>query len=253
MNDIILVYKKVGQTPLQAIDQLRIDQPELANESITYAGRLDPMAEGLLILLKGEALQEKNKYLHLDKTYRATIMFGFYTDTFDILGLADQRFDRLVRTAEVAEIVNSFVGEHEFILPAFSSPPVNGKPLFQWARENRLNEIELPKRKFNIYNIEQGGCINMAWPEVETYIQQSISSVIGDFRQQEILARWAEVFAAIPHNQPLQTITLTIHCASGTYIRSLANELGKQLGIGAILLKLIRTKVGQFSVTDISS
>ena len=87
MKCILNIYKKTGETPLETINRLRADKPEYQNAKITYAGRLDPLAKGALILLAGDAVYEKEKYLKLDKEYEAEILFGFETDTYDILGL----------------------------------------------------------------------------------------------------------------------------------------------------------------------
>ena len=77
MKNIINIYKKAGETPLEAINRLRSRRPEYQDVKITYAGRLDPLAEGVLILLAGDAVYEKEKYLKLDKEYEAEILFGF--------------------------------------------------------------------------------------------------------------------------------------------------------------------------------
>ena len=86
-NNIFNVFKPIGISPLGAIKALKEKYPELKNEKMTYAGRLDPLAEGALLILAGNAVHEKEKYLKLDKEYEGEILFGFTTDTYDILGL----------------------------------------------------------------------------------------------------------------------------------------------------------------------
>ena len=88
MNKILNIYKPVGISPLDAIKTLKEKYPELKDEKMTYAGRLDPLAEGVLLILAGNAVYEKEKYLKLDKEYEAEILFGFNTDTYDIFGSA---------------------------------------------------------------------------------------------------------------------------------------------------------------------
>ena len=89
METICTVYKKRGETPLEALENLRLKENIAPEVSMTYAGRLDPMAEGLIIILVGDAFKEENKkkYLGLDKTYELEILVGFDTDTHDLLGL----------------------------------------------------------------------------------------------------------------------------------------------------------------------
>src|SRR3989338_4911372 len=86
MKGIIILNKKEGETPLAALEAFRRKNKEYANTKLTYAGRLDPMASGLLLLLAGEEIKNKEKYLNLDKEYEFEILFGFQTDTYDILG-----------------------------------------------------------------------------------------------------------------------------------------------------------------------
>lgn len=83
------LYKKVGETPLECLGRWVKQNPKYENMKMTYAGRLDPMAEGELLVLVGEECYEKEKYLGLDKEYEFDILFGFGTDTYDILGLTD--------------------------------------------------------------------------------------------------------------------------------------------------------------------
>ena len=83
----IIVYKNLGETPLECLERVRSEQGIADDIPMTYAGRLDPMAEGLLIILIGEECKNKEKYLGLDKTYEFKILVGFSTDTYDLLGM----------------------------------------------------------------------------------------------------------------------------------------------------------------------
>ncbi len=82
----LIFNKHLGETPLQALDRLRIEQPEYQKATLSYAGRLDPMAEGLLLVLVDDECKHSQDYFGFDKDYEATILFGFDTDTHDILG-----------------------------------------------------------------------------------------------------------------------------------------------------------------------
>ena len=83
MKKILNLYKEVGETPLERLERFKKDNSEYANEKMTYAGRLDPMAEGVLIVLVGEECLNKEKYLGLDKEYEFEVLFGFRTDTYE--------------------------------------------------------------------------------------------------------------------------------------------------------------------------
>src|SRR3989344_9613864 len=86
MKNIIVLNKKEGETPLEALENFRPRNKEYKDIKMTYAGRLDPMASGLLLVLVGKEIKNKEKYLALNKEYDFKILFGFATDTYDILG-----------------------------------------------------------------------------------------------------------------------------------------------------------------------
>lgn len=76
MPTTALIYKHIGETPLEALERFRREQGIAADVPMTYAGRLDPMAEGLLLILLGEECKNKEKYLGLDKEYEVEVLFG---------------------------------------------------------------------------------------------------------------------------------------------------------------------------------
>ena len=86
MKKIILLNKKEGETPLERLELFRVKNKIYKNVKMTYAGRLDPMASGLLLILAGDETKNKEKYLILEKEYEFEVLFGFSTDTYDILG-----------------------------------------------------------------------------------------------------------------------------------------------------------------------
>lgn len=87
MEPYVVLYKKVGQTPLHVLEAYKNEHPELANVPMAYAGRLDPMAEGKLLVLQGDECKVQEKYHSLDKEYEFEVLFGVSSDTADVLGL----------------------------------------------------------------------------------------------------------------------------------------------------------------------
>lgn len=249
------LYKPAGLTPLQALQELKAQQSELANTPLTYAGRLDPMAEGLLLVLAGEKVHEKEKYLGLDKLYTVTALLGFETDSYDLLGMPNMASSTptTVEKEEIQNTMNRYVGLATLPLPPFSSPPKQGKPLFWWAKRGQTETLERTTTIYAISNITCGSITSKALLE---YIATTIPKVNGDFRQLQIIKYWGELL--VPSKRVtlleqkgdpfLTTTTFTVHCSSGTYIRSLVNDLGKQINSGACVLRLIRTNIGQFSL-----
>lgn len=76
LGKVKVIYKNIGETPLEALERFRADHVEYKNEPMTYAGRLDPMASGKLIILIGEECKNKDEYLKLDKEYEVDILLG---------------------------------------------------------------------------------------------------------------------------------------------------------------------------------
>lgn len=262
MELVLNLYKNLGETPLACLERFRAEHREYEGISMTYAGRLDPMAEGLLLVLAGDEVHKKEEYLKLQKTYECEIVFGVEADTYDILGLVeDPKTTVLVQyhkggkniKKEIEKILPKFIGKQSQIYPAYSSKPVDGKPLFAHAREGSIEEDALPTHEVEIFDITIPGERQMSAEELLKNIQEKISKVSGDFRQEEIKKRWEEVLAGKTPGLPAQAgvfpaVSLTISCGSGTYIRALAHDLGKAVGCSAVLFSLKRTKIGEFKL-----
>ena len=253
-NNIFNIYKSVGISPLDAVKLLKEKYPELKGEKMTYAGRLDPLAEGVLLILAGKTVYEKEKYLKLDKEYEGEILFGFETDTYDVLGIPKSvRQPASISRTVLDGIIKKLEGEISLPLPPYSSYKIKGKPLFQWARGGKLSEIEIPIRQTKINSIKLLDFAEISGQNLMKTIKQKISLIKGDFRQEEILNRWQKM---LPKScSSIKTVTfliakVKINCSSGTYIRSIAHHLGKELKTGAVLLNLKRTKVGNFDIKD---
>ena len=247
LNNLFNVYKPIGISPLDVINLLKEKYPGLKSDKMTYAGRLDPMAEGVLLILAGKAVHEKEKYLKLDKEYGGEILFGFETDTYDILGLPKRDKQPTSRTV-LDGIIKNLEGEISLPLPPYSSYKINGKPLFQWAKEGKLDEIKIPMRQTKINSAEMLSLSEVSGEKLLKTIEQKINLIKGDFRQKEILAKWREVLNDDKNNYQVAKVKIT--CSSGTYIRSIAHHLGKELKIGSTLFNLTRTKVGYFDIKN---
>ncbi|MFQ5729908.1 MAG: hypothetical protein ACE5GN_06070 [Waddliaceae bacterium] len=244
---MINIYKPIGISPLDVIKLLKEKNPEYRDVSITYAGRLDPMAEGILLLLTGDEVYKKEEYQKLDKEYEAEILFGFQTDTYDVLGLPQLLHSNEV-VGDIEKEIKNMVGEISLPLPPYSSYKINGKPLFMWAREGKLGEIEIPTRTTQIYEAEVLDSLpagrhgyEVSEKDLLEKITEKINLVKGDFRQEEILEKWREV---LKKKNKYLVVKARFKVSSGTYIRSIAHHLG------GVLLSLTRTKVGEFDIKD---
>lgn len=247
---VVNLYKNLGETPRERLERLRMQKAHYAHEVLSYAGRLDPMAEGVLLCLVGSANKRREQYLDLSKEYTLDVLFGFSTDTYDVLGrVMDSGDPGAVRPAAIKKALNEFRGHVAQEYPPFSSKTVAGKSLFEWARGNSLGALVLPERSVLVYDISLEGVYKVAEPALLGYIESGVDKVQGDFRQDEILRLWKR---SLKQNgdRSFPCATIKVSCSSGTYMRSIAHALGKELGVPALALHILRTKVGEYSVED---
>lgn len=247
MRKIIVLNKKEGETPLLALEFFRIKNKKYKDSKMTYAGRLDPLASGLLVLLVDEEIKNKEKYLALEKEYDFEVLFGFATDTYDILGKiihsnmgAD--FGINILKEKIQENLKSFLGESLQKYPMYSSKTVKGKPLFVYAREDK--KVEIPERKIFIKKLKLEKITEIDNKKLFKNIDKRIKKVKGDFRQKEILDFWQKNLT-IKNN--FYIASFKIKCSSGTYVRSVANLLGDKLKVPALAFSIKRTKIGKWS------
>ena len=255
MKKALELYKKEGETPLETIEGFKAENPEYKDEKMTYAGRLDPMAEGVLLVLVDDECRNKEKYLGLDKEYEFEILWGFKTDTYDILGIPQPKSKQPF--LDSAESQNRFVEKLETLLeknkgkfiqkyPPYSSMTVRGKQLHQWAKEGKLDEIKIPEREIEVYNIEFLENKEIKIQNLLKNIIERIEKVKGDFRQDQIIKEWKKIFHELSDGQQKFVISKArIKCSSGTYVRGIVNELGEKLDVGAIAFSIKRTKIFQ--------
>ncbi len=255
----VVLEKPVGQTPLEAIASWKSAHPAYANLPATYAGRLDPMASGKLLILLGEECKRRGKYLGLDKEYEIEVVLGVSTDTGDALGLARLAADR-TRHAQPAPsairtALRTLIGTHTLPYPAFSSKTVAGKPLFTHALEGTLDEIAVPVHEETVYRISLLGSEEISAEELRERIGATLRTVprsdepskgIGaDFRQDAVRAQWNDLFTETGERN-FYVLTLRVTCGSGTYMRTLAERLGLALAMTAFSLSIHRTKIGRY-------
>lgn len=245
---VLNLYKQLGETPRERLERLRMQKPHYEHEVLSYAGRLDPMAEGVMLCLVGSANQRRDAYLELSKEYMLDILFGFATDTYDILGKVIETGDtETIAREPVQKGLNEFRGHIEQQYPPYSSKTVEGKSLFEWARQNALSALVMPSRTVTIHHIEVQTMYKVPEPQLLAYIEDGVARVTGDFRQEEVLALWRRHLKK-GGDREFPCATVKIECTSGTYARSIAHGLGQELGVPALALHILRTKVGDYSV-----
>lgn len=247
-GEVLNLYKHLGETPRERLERLRIQRPEYRHEVLSYAGRLDPMAEGVLLCLVGAANKRREPYLDMSKNYTLDVLFGFSTDTYDVLGRVMEKGDgSSVRRKLVEKALNEFRGTVSQEYPPFSSKTVEGKSLIEWARGGAISAMVLPRRTVTIYDISLTAMYKVDEPTLLNYIEAGVDNVQGDFRQDEIMRLWKRNLRK-EGSREFPCATIDISCSSGTYARSIAHGLGQELGTPALALHILRTKVGEYDI-----
>ncbi|HIV75738.1 MAG TPA: tRNA pseudouridine(55) synthase TruB [Candidatus Pseudogracilibacillus intestinigallinarum] len=151
MHGIIPLYKPKGMTSHDCVMKIR---RMLQTKKVGHTGTLDPSVEGVLPICVGEATKIISFLLPLHKQYIADVFLGRSTTTEDADGetVEEKTLDSVPTEEEIRQVLASFTGEIIQIPPMYSAIKVNGKKLYEYARENI--EIERPERKVMIYNIE---------------------------------------------------------------------------------------------------
>lgn len=206
MSDGFLLVDKAGAWTSH--DVVAKARRLLNQKKIGHAGTLDPMATGLLVLGVGRATRTIRYVQNASKTYVATAQFGVATDTLDADGAVLDRSPMDFCEDDLAAVVPRFVGRILQVPPMVSALKIDGRRLYDLAREGK--EIERKARPVEVHKIE-----------------------ILDFA---------------PGKYP--EVVFRVDCGSGTYIRTLADDLGRALGGHAHLTALRRTRIGDLNVDD---
>lgn len=207
MNNIIVVNKDKDYT---SRDVVNVIGKIFNTKKVGHTGTLDPLATGVLIVCMNKALKVVDLITASDKEYIAKVVLGIDTDTLDITGNIINECKTDVNVDMVKSVLNSFVGKSIQEVPKYSAVKVNGKKLYEYARNGI--DVELPKREIQIFDIE---------------LISDIDIVDG---QQEFSFR--------------------VKVSKGTYIRSLIRDIGVKIGCFACMKELTRTKQGKFSIDE---
>jgi tRNA pseudouridine55 synthase len=237
---ILMVHKNKYETMGKLLERLRVEGVLSASEKATYAGRLDPMASGLCMILSGEHRFEKEKYLGNDKVYEIKILLGVSTDTGDLLGVPVST--KRAEKESLAKLdLKKFIGKREQEFPAYSSSPVDGKPLWVWAKKGVTKKRS---KQIEVYEISAGNIEQIFSRDILDIVKDASEQVFGDFRQEEILRAWNDL-KFLKEEEKFWVLPLTVYCSSGTYMRVLAQEIGEKLcGAPALAMSIIRIKIG---------
>ncbi|MDE6127753.1 MAG: tRNA pseudouridine(55) synthase TruB, partial [Lachnospiraceae bacterium] len=169
-NGVINIYKEKGFTSHDVVAKMR---GILQQKKIGHTGTLDPEAVGVLPVCLGNATRLADMLTDRDKEYEAVMRLGVTTDTQDMSGTVLEEKPVLASAAEVEAAMESFVGGYEQVPPMYSALKINGKRLYELAREGR--EVERKPRRVSLYGIE---ILSMQLPEVSFRVSCSKGTYI---------------------------------------------------------------------------
>ncbi|MEQ1605100.1 MAG: tRNA pseudouridine(55) synthase TruB [Pyrinomonadaceae bacterium] len=214
MNGILIIDKPAGITSHDVVYRVR---RILKTKRVGHTGTLDPFATGVMVILVGQATRLA-QFLDKDvKEYEAVVRFGFETDTGDRTGSpkSGAQSPTSVNIEQVESVLESFRGEIEQVPPMYSAKKVDGKKLYELARKGET--IERKSIKATIHELDLLPSAPATYDE-STFERSSLG--------------------------------IHVSCSAGTYIRTLAEDIGRTLGTGAHLTELRRTAAGKFSISQ---
>lgn len=218
-ENLLLIDKPKGITSFDVIRRLR---SKLLGQKIGHAGTLDPLASGLLLLGVGPGTKKLANYVHLDKEYEASILLGEQRLTGDMEGkiIKEKELSHPYSEETLQAILKGLVGVQRLPVSAYSAIKKEGVPMYKRARQAErqggvIGTEELPIRDMEVYDTK--------------YI--STEPLVLDAKKRQL-------------------VKVRFHVGSGTYVRSLAEELGSRLGYPATLYDLRRTKIGEFTLEE---
>jgi tRNA pseudouridine55 synthase len=221
MEGILIIDKPAGPTSHDVIARVR---RILHERRVGHTGTLDPFATGVLVVLVGKATRLAQFLTSADKEYEAVIRMGYATDTGDITGTQSKKPSETEKTriacteGEIEIALQSLCGEINQVPPMYSAKKSEGRKLYELAR--RGEEIERQPVKVQVYTFsptKRGGQL----------LQDNADGTVD--------------------------LDVRVVCSAGTYIRTLAEDFGKLLGLGAHLAELRRTRAGDFLLKDAST
>ena len=151
MDGIVIINKPKQQTSHDIVRKAK----KILNEKVGHTGTLDPNATGVLPLLIGKGTELSKYLINHDKTYEAILQLGEKRDTGDVEGkIIEQKnvTEKSLNTENINSVFKTLIGKQEQIPPIYSALKVNGKKLYEYARENK--EVELPSRIVDIKELE---------------------------------------------------------------------------------------------------
>lgn len=201
LHGLIQINKSPGISSHAVVEEIR---HIFKMKKVGHFGTLDPLASGLLLIGLGNATKFFDFYIKKKKVYSGKIIFGYSTTTYDAEGdPTTEKKEIDLNTIDIKALLSEFTGKQMQMPPIYSAKKFKGKPMYQYARENKEDQVDIKSVPVEVYTFK-GNIVNQ------------------------------------------NTLWFRTETSSGTYIRSLAHDIGKRVGVGAYLDELVREGVGEF-------
>lgn len=241
-RDILPVWQPVG------VSTNRLSQivGEHFNTLSSHTGTLDPLAEGVVIILLGDARLKKYEYTHWPKTYVFEIVFGLATDSYDAMGFVKAKNGKYPSEKECEEVCSKFIGQYSQKVPIYSAVKVKGRKLFEWGHSGE-KPSEIPIKKGEIFLLKLLDYRKIGEKTVVENILSRLRKIKGNFRQEPIISQWEKL-----RNAPAKWVVakFEVKMTKGLYVRSLSQDICRRLKCKGFTYSIKRTKNGIYGRKD---
>lgn len=254
---MFLHYKKRFQTCLQMLGDVREQFPDLQDQIMSYAGVLDPMAEGWVPVLVGKTEnQDRVRHTQSVKEYVVQILVGVGTDSGDLMGILQEQNNQIT-IHNIQEITNNqnkinkikyeienFPETYLQKISKFANKKYKSKPLWWY----QLNEVDLPEealveREVRILDREVMGVGDVTREVLADEIGAMMEVFGTTFRMERIVPSWDEWLRNVPEGASLSLVEVRVVVSKGFFVRQWVQDLAKAVGVPLTVYSLKRTKV----------
>jgi tRNA pseudouridine(55) synthase len=235
------LFKPIGKTPLEVINDYKKNHTENSINKICYVYRLDPMACGQFLVLTNEDCYDTNKYLtKIDKTYRYKLLIGIRTNTLDCLGNIEEINNSKIEN--IQEKLNYFfsvyyTGSIVQTLPKYCGYKIKNKPLWYYANNNI--DIELPVRNVHIYRNTINSIEKIKGTELKAYVNKYLTIIKGNFPTMKYLESWN----TLENTREFTIVNIESKVSSGTFIRKICEDFGHYIHMPCMAFQIERLSI----------
>lgn len=215
----------------------------------SHTGTLDPMAEGVIIVLLGDKRFEKYEYSNCHKYYEFEVILGLSTDSFDGMGIITGQKKCSPNKRHLQKVLDGMVGHYKQHVPMYSAVKYRGKKLFELGHSKTAPE-KMPVKEGQIFNIKLLDLKSIKIQQITENILKRLNIIKGNFRQPLIIEQWKEYAAQYSPAAALYCIKISVEMSKGLYVRSLSQDICKKIDCLGFTFSIKRTRNGVYIKKD---